>query len=68
MTGLLVPPGKPAGYARALADVLLDAARAAAMGAAGVRFAGGLDWRRAAAGLLAVYEDLACVESGAASS
>lgn len=55
VTGLLVPGGGP--FAAALGEVLTDPARAAAMGEAGARLARRYDWRRAAAGLIEVYED-----------
>lgn len=58
VTGLLVPPDGPAGYARGLERLLLDGSLRQAMGAAGIRYARRFDWRQAAAGLIAVYEDL----------
>lgn len=56
VTGYLVPGATPDEYARALHAILGDPARARAMGEAGARFAKRFDWRRAAAGLLGVYE------------
>ncbi|MFA5890224.1 MAG: D-inositol-3-phosphate glycosyltransferase [Actinomycetota bacterium] len=67
-TGLLVPGADPAAFARALADILSDPARAGAMGDAATRFARRFDWRCAAAGLLEVYEDLTGERSSARSA
>jgi D-inositol-3-phosphate glycosyltransferase len=58
VTGLLVPPDGPDGYAQGLERLLGDDALRQAMGAAGIRYSRRYDWRQAAAGLLSVYEDL----------
>lgn len=58
-TGLLVPPGSPGAFADALERVLSDSTFRRTLGAAGARFARRFDWRQAAAGLLAVYEEMA---------
>ena len=58
VTGVLVAPDGPDGYARGLERLLFDDALRQAMGAAGVRYAHRYDWRQAAAGLVAVYEEL----------
>lgn len=57
-TGLLVAERTPEAFARALRSILADPGMREAMGDAGARFARRYDWRRAAAGLLAVYEDV----------
>ncbi|HVL90551.1 MAG TPA: D-inositol-3-phosphate glycosyltransferase [Actinomycetota bacterium] len=57
-TGLLVPGSEPAAYARALERLLDDRPLRSTMGAAAARRARGLDWRRAAAAMLDVYEDV----------
>lgn len=59
VTGVLVAGSDPEDFSRALAHVLTDPARAASMGSAGVCFARRYDWRQAATGLLAVYEERA---------
>jgi D-inositol-3-phosphate glycosyltransferase len=59
ITGVLVPGGDPEAFAAALGGVLGDPERARAMGEAGARYARRYDWRRAANGLLAVYEEQA---------
>jgi D-inositol-3-phosphate glycosyltransferase len=66
VTGLLVPPDGPDGYALGLERLLTNEPLRQAMGAAGARYARRFDWRQAAAGLIAVYEDL--VEDRAAAS
>lgn len=58
-TGLLVPGADPAAFADALQRILVDPARAAAMGETGAHYARRFDWRQAAAGLLEVYEEQA---------
>lgn len=58
-TGFLVPGFEPARFAGALGRILADRALAGAMGTAGAHFALRFDWRRAAGGLLDVYEELA---------
>jgi D-inositol-3-phosphate glycosyltransferase len=57
LTGTLVAGGDPDAFARALDRVLSQPQLAKQMGAAGARFARRYDWRRAAAGLLEVYEE-----------
>ncbi|HEX9697526.1 MAG TPA: D-inositol-3-phosphate glycosyltransferase [Actinomycetota bacterium] len=57
-TGLLVSGPDPGDYARAIEALLDDAPRRSMMGAAAARHARGLDWRRAAAGMLDVYEEI----------
>ncbi|HJT37953.1 MAG TPA: D-inositol-3-phosphate glycosyltransferase [Actinomycetota bacterium] len=66
VTGLLVPGRDPEHFARALAEVLTDRALATAMGDAGSRYARRYDWRRAAADLLAVYEERSSMVAEAA--
>ncbi len=66
VTGLLVPPDGAEGYARGLERLLSDETLRRAMGAAGVRYARRYDWRQAASGLIAVYEDLVEAEGAAA--
>ncbi|HJT37874.1 MAG TPA: D-inositol-3-phosphate glycosyltransferase [Actinomycetota bacterium] len=66
VTGLLVPGRDPEHFARALAEVLTDRAAARAMGDAGSRYARRYDWRRAAADLLAVYEEQSAMVAEAA--
>lgn len=58
VTGTLVNGDGPSAFSRAIEDLLADPAARAKMGAAGARYARRFDWRGAAAGLLAVYEDL----------
>ncbi len=65
VTGLLVEPDGPTGYAQGLERLLSEGPLRLAMGAAGVRYARRFDWRTAAAGLASVYEDV--VESVAVS-
>jgi D-inositol-3-phosphate glycosyltransferase len=65
VTGLLVPPDGPRGYARGLERLLLDDPLRLAMGAAGVRYARRYDWRQAAAGLIGVYEELVSARAAA---
>jgi len=57
--GLLVEPADSLAFADGLERVLGDRPTAEAMGHAGARYARRFDWRRAAAGLLAVYEERA---------
>jgi D-inositol-3-phosphate glycosyltransferase len=57
--GLLVEPADALAFADGLERVLGDRRTAEAMGHAGARYARRFDWRRAAAGLLAVYEERA---------
>ena len=68
VTGLLVPPDGPEGYARGLERLLVDPSLRQAMGAAGVRYARRYDWRQAAAGLIGVYEDLVGERAAASSA
>ncbi|GAC1409158.1 MAG: D-inositol-3-phosphate glycosyltransferase [Actinomycetota bacterium] len=57
-TGTLVSGDNPTAYAQAIERLLSVPSLRATMGAAGARYARGYDWRRSAAGLLAVYDDL----------
>jgi D-inositol-3-phosphate glycosyltransferase len=57
-TGLLVDQHDPAAYAAAVAALLGNPRRLAAMGAAAARFAGAHGWDRTASRLLDVYADL----------
>jgi len=68
VTGLLVPPDGPEGYARGLERLLTDDPLRHAMGAAGARYARRYDWRQAAAGLIGVYEDLVGERAAASSA
>ena len=61
-TGFLVPGRSPAEFARHVADILDDPARAAALGAAATRRAQRYTWAFAAARLRRVYDDLAVRE------
>jgi glycosyltransferase involved in cell wall biosynthesis len=54
-TGVLLPPRRPDSVARALQQLLPDARRRAAYGAAGVRRAEGYSWPRIAAATERVY-------------
>ncbi len=60
-TGLLVDGADPVDFAAAMLEILGDPARAAAMGESGSHYARRFDWRQAAAGLLAVYEEQAAL-------
>lgn len=55
-TGILVPAGDVAAFGRAIVSLLVDPEQILAMRTAALRYARLFDWRRAAAGLLAVYE------------
>jgi D-inositol-3-phosphate glycosyltransferase len=58
VTGTLVASDAPEAFAAALGEILGNEPRRRAMGDAGARFARRYDWRRAAEGLLEVYESL----------
>jgi D-inositol-3-phosphate glycosyltransferase len=58
VTGVLVPPRQPDALAAAMADLLADPARRAAMGAAATRRARLYSWRRIAAATLHAYEQV----------
>jgi D-inositol-3-phosphate glycosyltransferase len=57
-TGLLLPGRDPGAYAAAVAGLLGNPRRLAAMGAAAARFAGAHGWDRTASHTLDVYRDL----------
>jgi D-inositol-3-phosphate glycosyltransferase len=57
VSGVLVPSTDPDAYANALSSILLEPDRARALGDGAAHFAKRYDWRVAAAGLLAVYEE-----------
>jgi D-inositol-3-phosphate glycosyltransferase len=59
VTGTLVSSDSPDAFAGALRTILADEPRRREMGDAGARYARHYDWRRAADGLLEVYEGLA---------
>lgn len=59
VTGFLVPAASADAFSEALEHVLSDATLRRSLGAAGARFARRFDWRLAASGLLAVYEEMA---------
>jgi D-inositol-3-phosphate glycosyltransferase len=65
VTGLLVPSGEASAFADALGRILTDPSLRDAMGVAGRRLARRFDWRQAAAGLLAVYEECAQTQAPA---
>lgn len=57
-TGILIASDDPAVYGDAVARLLADDGLRASMGAAAARHARGMDWRRSAAALLNVYQEL----------
>ena len=56
--GLLVPPGKPAELAQAMAQVLARPELAAELRAKGARRAGEFSWQRAARQTLVIYREV----------
>lgn len=58
VTGTLVADDSPESFAKALEELAGDAVRRSRMGQAAARHARGFDWRRSAAGTLAVYEEV----------
>jgi phosphatidylinositol alpha-mannosyltransferase len=56
---VLVPPGDPAGVARAIVELLADDSRRAALGVAARKVAEGYSWDRIARRLVEIYEQLA---------
>ena len=61
--GVLAPVGEPAALATALADLLLDPARRAALSAAGSRAVLAYDWSQVTRQVLEVYETVAAVRA-----
>ena len=61
-----LPPGDPAAWARAMADLLATPERQAALRAAGLERAGEFSWARTAAGTAEVYREVLARQAAAA--